>query len=233
MPSQQVKVGDQGEAGTAQDAGGQRKHRPNQEPSVNGHTPWTDKHRPYTTQATLLPGAQACPSAVDAGLVRGRQDVPPAHLALVLGPLDKFCVSSEASWGRCPTSRGRQLAAQRGGRGVSKEHRTFETPKPPGFAVLGLRALGHEAPGTAPPSPVAPIASALPERRPLGALRPMSCMETWRMWSLQLLLPLGVSKPCLRHPTPSGHPNSKSPPQQAGGQRPTFSHLQDNHGGPL
>lgn len=97
------------------------------------HLPWMHKHMPHTTQAPHPPGAQACPPTESMGIGRGRQDFPPAHLALVWSPKD----TSSVSLGHCPIPRGRSSVAQRGGKGDSKQNRAFETPKPPGFAVAG------------------------------------------------------------------------------------------------
>lgn len=59
------------------------------------HLPWMHKHMPHTTQAPHPPGAQACPPTGSMGIGRGRQDFPPAHLALVWSPKDTSSVSSE------------------------------------------------------------------------------------------------------------------------------------------
>lgn len=67
----------------------------------------TQAHAPYYPGPPTPRGAKACPPTVDMGVGRGRQDFPPAHLDLVLGPVDKSSVSSEAPWGCCPISRGR------------------------------------------------------------------------------------------------------------------------------
>lgn len=96
----------------------------------------TQAHTPHSTQALHPPGAQATLPTVNMGLGRGTQDFPPSFpsafstLALLVGPEDKFTVSSKAPPGVCCEFPGTGSQHKVVGKAGSRGSRTYETPKP-------------------------------------------------------------------------------------------------------